>query len=196
MHNNNNNRADHTRDFASNRGERASSTPNDLPDSENDQEKLKPEETTIDLPDVKDIPGQEFVNGPSLDAIGDTTISSADEEGDAIFEVDDDEDFRSGTEGDVSRDERRTLAQSDYMPTRDEDNLQRAKMDNVDFQGESLNERSFGEERTGSDLDVPDESDQNSSDIRGAEDEENRFYSLGSDENDNAEHGDNAERGQ
>src|SRR6476469_7642076 len=159
MHNNNNNRTDPTRDFASNRGERASSAPNDLPDSENDQEKLKPEETIIDLPDVKDIPGQEFVNVPSLDAIGDTTISSADEEGENVFDSDDDENFPRGTEADVNRDERRTLAQSDYMPTRDEDNLQQARMDNVDFQGESLNERGFGEERSGRDLDVPDESE-------------------------------------
>jgi hypothetical protein len=36
----------------------------DLPDSPRDEEKLKNEETTIDLPDVKDIPGQEHVHPP------------------------------------------------------------------------------------------------------------------------------------
>jgi hypothetical protein len=45
------------------------------------------------------------------------------------------------------------------MPTRDEDNLQNARMDNVDFQNEPLNERSFGEERSGRDLDVPGNTD-------------------------------------
>jgi len=184
MHKNNNNRADTGREFGNNRGERASSAPNDLPDSENDREKLKPEETTIDLPDVKDIPGQEFVNAPPLGALGDTTISSSDEEGDSIFDEEDDEDFPRGTEADVSRDERRTLAQTDYLPSRDENNLREARMDNVDFQGESLNEKSFGEERSGRDLDVPDESEEGSTDATGEGDEENRFYSLGGDDND------------
>jgi hypothetical protein len=60
-----------------------------------------------------------------------------------------------GTEGDVSRDERRSLEDETYMPTRDENNLRNARMDNVDFQGEPLNERSFGDETSGADLDVP-----------------------------------------
>ncbi len=38
----------------------------DLPDSPHDAERLKPEETIIELPDVKDIPGQEFVHVPPL----------------------------------------------------------------------------------------------------------------------------------
>ena len=38
----------------------------DLPDSPRDKEELKSEETTIDLPDVKDIPGQEFIHPPNL----------------------------------------------------------------------------------------------------------------------------------
>jgi len=141
------------RDLNSNRGERSSSVPNDLPDSDNDREKLEPEETYIDLPDVKDIPGQEFVNVPPLDALGDTTIASDDEEGRRVFDTDDSEDLRRGNDADVSRDERKTLEQTDYLPTKDEDNLHNARMDNVDFQGEPLNERSFGEERSGRDLD-------------------------------------------
>ena len=62
-----------------------SSRPNDLPDSASDKEKLQPEETYIDLPDVKDIPGQEFVNAPPAGMLADTTISSDDEEGRGIF---------------------------------------------------------------------------------------------------------------
>ncbi|MGN6354832.1 MAG: hypothetical protein ACTHLB_15675 [Parafilimonas sp.] len=57
----------------------------DIHDSEKDKAKLEPEETTIDLPDVKDIPGQENVHVPELREMADTTISSDDEEGVGIF---------------------------------------------------------------------------------------------------------------
>ena len=177
-----NNRPDpNYREQNSNRMERNSTSPNDLPDNENDSKKLEAEETFIDLPDVKDIPGQEFVHVPPLGALGDTTISSDDEEGVSVFDNDEDEDLVS-EEINLSRDERKTLEQVDYMPTRDEDNLHNARMDNVDFQGEELNEKSFGEERSGSDLDMPRGSD---TDRRGEADEENRLYSLGSSDNDN-----------
>ena len=179
-HNRQHNQSDpNYRDQNSNRMERASSTPNDLPDNENDSKKLEAEETYIDLPDVKDIPGQEFVHAPSLGALADTTISSDGEEGKGIFDEEDDEDLISD-ESNISRDERNTLEQTDYMPTRDEDNLNNARMDNVDFQGDALNEKSFGEERTGSDLDIPRGSD---TDRRGVGDEENRLYSLGNSDN-------------
>ncbi|MFL5740989.1 MAG: hypothetical protein ACJ75B_12275 [Flavisolibacter sp.] len=146
---------DQGRDLNANRLERESSLPNDLPDSAGDQEKLQPDETYIDLPDVKDIPGQEFVHVPAVSAIGDTTISSDDEEGRDVFDRDDSESFRRGNSADVGRDEKRALDQTDFLPTRDEQNLQDARMDNVDFQNEPLNERSFGEQRSGSDMDIP-----------------------------------------
>src|SRR4030095_13800723 len=57
----------------------------DLTDSPRDQEKLKNEEATLDLPDVKDIPGQEHVHVPRPGEFADTTISSADEEGDNVW---------------------------------------------------------------------------------------------------------------
>ncbi len=52
----------------------------DLTDSPSDQERLKPEATTIALPDVDDIPGQENIHVPPLGELADTTVSSADEE--------------------------------------------------------------------------------------------------------------------
>lgn len=52
----------------------------DLTDSPSDQERLKPEITTIDLPDVDDIPGQENIHVPPLGELADVTISSDDEE--------------------------------------------------------------------------------------------------------------------
>jgi hypothetical protein len=177
------------RDITTNRLERKSSTPNDLPDSKEDAEKLRSEETFIDLPDVKDIPGQEFVHAPPMGSLGDTTISSDDEEGTRIFDRDDSEDLRRGTDGDVSRSERKALEQIDYLPTQDEDNLQNARMDNVDFQNEPLNEKGFGEERSGRDLDVPGNTDETETDAMGQGDEENKYYSLGSSDNDNVTEG-------
>ncbi len=58
---------------------------NDLPDSPHDEERMKPEEVILDLPDVKDIPGQEHIHVPSLGMLADTTISSDDEEGIGLF---------------------------------------------------------------------------------------------------------------
>jgi len=189
--NRNNNRPDpNTRDMNANRLERTSSTPNDLPDSREDREKLKTEETFIELPDVKDIPGQEFVNTPPAGVLGDTTISSADEEGINVFDRGDAEDLRrTGNDADVSRGERRALEQIDYMPTADENNLQDARMDNVDFQNEPLNEKGFGEERTGDDLDIPGSTDETRTSSLGQGDEENKYYSLGSADNDNVTEG-------
>ena len=181
---NNHEVAGSARDLNDNRAESRSSTPNDLPDSDADREKLQPEETTIDLPDVSDIPGQENITVPPLGELADTTISSADEEGEGIFEDDDtDVELRMGTSADVSNDERRALADTEHMPARDADNLRNARMDNVDFEGERLNERSFGEEKSGKDLDVPGTSADNLNEEIGEEDEENNEYSLGGDNN-------------
>jgi hypothetical protein len=75
-------------EVSENEQERQSSVPNDLPDSPQDRERLQPEETIIELPDVKDIPGQEFVHVPPLGELADTTISSDDEEGVGLFDDD------------------------------------------------------------------------------------------------------------
>lgn len=168
-----------TRDFTTNRVERNSSIPNDLPDSENDRKELQQEESFIDLPDVKDIPGQEFVNAPPPEALGDTTISSDDEEGTGVFDENETENLGRGTDAAISRDERITLENVDYMPTKDEDNLYQASMDDTDFEGEQLNEKSFGKERSGDDLDVPGAEEDNRDEQAGSEDEENNEYSLG-----------------
>lgn len=69
----------------------AESTSSDLPDNQHDLDRMQPEETVIDIPDVEDIPGQEFIHPPKMESFSDTTISSADEEGEGIFDVDDEE---------------------------------------------------------------------------------------------------------
>ncbi len=65
--------------------EQQSSVPFDLPDSPADREKLQPEETVINLPDVSDIPGQENITVPQMGEFSDTTASSDDEEGTRVF---------------------------------------------------------------------------------------------------------------
>lgn len=166
----------------------------DLTDPVRDQERLKPDEATIDLPEVKDIPGQEHVHVPPLGELADTTISSDDEEGagllDELNEEEEDEDniIRMGTDSDISSQDREALERSDdFMPTRDEENLARASMDNTDFDGEPLNEAAFGQERTGKDLDTGGVDEDDANEEIGEEDEENNQYSLGSDRNENNE---------
>lgn len=189
MDNNRNNNDSAQREPNSNRLEGRSSVPGDLPDSEKDRKEMQTEETFIDLPDVKDIPGQEFVHVPALNSLGDTTTASDDEEGRDVFDLDDSEGFVPGTEADVSRDQRKALEQTDYMPTRDEDNLVRARMDNADFENEPLEEKGFGEIKTASDLDVPGSENDDLDENIGEEDEENNDYSLGSAANDDVTEG-------
>ena len=168
--------------MTNNRLENQSSIPGDLPDSPEDREKLQAEESTIDLPDVKDIPGQEFVHVPRVGEMADTTASSADEEGDRIWGRDDRVSAAPGSEDfDVKPDELEALRDTTYMPTRDEDRLRAARMDNVDFQGEPLNEESFGEGQmlSAADLDTDTAPDETLTDAMGQGDEENKDYSVG-----------------
>ena len=166
------------------RAERSSSVPNDLPDSDRDRAALESEEVVMDLPDVKDIPGQEFVHAAPLGELADTTIASADEEGANIVGLNDDDgdadDDTAGSGGNVSREERQALADDTYMPTRDENNLRQARMDNVDFEGEPLNEESFGtgQQLSGAGLDTGDMPDETSTDSMGQGDEENKHFSV------------------
>ena len=152
----------------------------DLKDPARDEQKLKNEEVTLDLPDVKDIPGQEHVHPPNPGEYADTTISSADEEGDNIWRNEDISDDSSA----VSETERRLLDDSaNDMPTRDEQSLRRASLDSTDNEGESLNEKSSFNAISGSDLDVPGSGDDDTHEDIGEEDEENNPYSLGGDDN-------------
>lgn len=178
------------RDATNNRLEGRSSIPGDLPDSEKDKKELEQEETTINLPDVKDIPGQEFVNTPRAGSLADTTAASDDEEGRQVFDAQERDDFETGTRSDVRPAQKAALDHVDYMPTPDEDNLVRARMDSKDFQGEPLNEKGFQQdERTGDDLDVPGRKDETTTTSLGQGDEENDYYSYGSASNDNMNEG-------
>lgn len=155
----------------------------DLQDTPRDIARLQPDKATLDLPDVKDIPGQEFIHPPALDELADTTIASDDEEGVGLFGDDEDDDtlIQMGTESDIPKQDKELLQQGDErMPAEEEERIKRATLDDTDNEGEPLNEKSST--RTGRDLDTSgvDEDDRNES--VGEEDEENNAYSLGGDE--------------
>jgi hypothetical protein len=117
--------------------------------------------------------------GPETDAMR-TTNSRTAEIG-APQDVDNDDlGLRPGTDADVSPDEARALASTDRGTT-DSDNLRRAALDDRDFEGEPLNEASFGPAHTSGDLDIPDETDETNTESMGQGDEENKYYSLGGD---------------
>lgn len=63
----------------------------DIHDPARDEEKLRPGSAVMDLPEVKDIPGQENVHVPPLGELADITASSDDEEGRGIFDDDQEE---------------------------------------------------------------------------------------------------------
>src|SRR6187402_3452970 len=113
----------------------------DLPESKRDKELLKPDEGTLDLPDVKDIPGQEHVRPLPPGEMADTTISSADEEATKLLDTD--EDILMDKELNVSKTERDLLQRSsESMATSDDEQLNAAALDNTDDEGEKLNESS------------------------------------------------------
>lgn len=151
----------------------------DLPDSPHDRQRMQPEETILDLPDVKDIPGQEHINVPPIGEMADTTISSDDEEGKGLLDVEEDEVMATLYDANVTKDETELLANAaDTMPTDDQMALQQAQLDQEDSDGESLNESS---DLSGSDLDVPGSEDDDANEEIGEEDEENNPYSLSDD---------------
>lgn len=178
----------------------------DLHDSPQDEEKMKPEIVVMDLPDVADIPGQEKIRVPNIQSMQDTTISSDGEEGAGIFDDDDEDDtqdtviddeevvnddeFVTGNEADVTPEEVTMLQRADEdMPTDDDIRLRRAELDPTDNEGDPLNEASLADDVSGSDLDIAGADSDDPMEEIGEEDEENNFYSLGSDSNDNITEG-------
>ena len=146
----------------------------DLKDPLKDERKMQPEEATLDLPDVKDIPGQEHVRPPKMKEFADVTISSDDEEGKGIFE---EEEIEMDSDTNVSAVEKDLLQKSSAgFDTNDEKQLRDAKLDTVDNEGDPLNERN---DLAANDLDVPGSEEDDANEEIGEEDEENNPYSLG-----------------
>lgn len=150
----------------------------DIKDNQHDEERMQPEEVILDLPDVKDIPGQEHVHVPQFGEMADTTISSADEEGEGLFDDDDDDSVARDDSNEVRREEKEFLEDSSInMNTEDDLALKQAAVDNVDSDGELLNEASGGN-TSAIDLDVPGSEADDLLEEVGEEDEENNLYSL------------------
>jgi hypothetical protein len=149
----------------------------DLQDSPSDAEKMKSETMNMNLPDVKDILGQEHVHEVPLGDLADTTISSDDEEGTDIpgFNDEQDEDITSDTSVNVSQQEKDLLDEAGTAIP-DDQQLKQARLDNEDQEGEPLNEGSNS--YSGVDLDVPGAEDDDANEEIGEEDEENNDYSL------------------
>ena len=164
------------------------SKPNaDLAETADDKKHLQPDEGSLDLPEVKDIPGQEHIHVPNLKEYADTTISSDDEEGVGVLD-NDDESVVTG-ESNVTKQERQDLkdAANKNPYVKDEDNLARAQLDDMDEDGEILNEKT---NVSGSELDVPGSEADDADEEIGEEDEENNDYSLDSEhEDDSISHG-------
>jgi hypothetical protein len=164
----------------------------DLSDSRNDLERLKEDTSFIILPEVSDIPGQEYVSsiGP-LGEMGDTTAASDDEEGikagKDITEEDDDIEIVMGTEADVTDEDLILLGAKDQdLDDGDDELISTEGLDDTDFDGDPLNEAASDIFSTGDDLDIPGTEPTNTvADASGLGDEENDYYSLGSDDNDN-----------
>ena len=146
----------------------------DLPETDHDKKQLEPDEGILDLPEVKDIPGQEHVRPFLPGEMEDTTISSADEEANELLDVD--EDILADKETNVTKVERDLLQRSsESMSTADDQQLNRAALDKTDDDGTPLNEKV---NLSGSDLDVPGSEADDANEKIGEEDEENNAYSL------------------
>ncbi len=158
----------------------------DLPDSPDDKKEMRePEMTFVDLPDVKDIPGQENIVPAPLGEMADETTASSDEEGDELFADDIDTEIEASPGSNVSPTEKEDLQMStDSMSTKDDINLREAALDNTDDEGSQLNEGNFSNDMSGADLDVPGAEDDDDDEAIGEEDEENNEYSLGGDNHD------------
>ena len=120
----------------------------DIQDSPEDQERLKPDEALMDLPEIKDIPGASRSGKNSSLLPGDTTISSADEEADDLLEDNDDLDDTN-----VSPLEKKLLRDS-FDPSYDTDlPVGSISLDEKDNEGESLEEAGQEKDLFGKDLD-------------------------------------------
>src|SRR6478736_1624509 len=66
--------------------QKATGNKEDLTDSKKDQKQMKSEDIIMDMPEVKDIPGQENIKVPRMREMEDVTVSSDGEEGVGILD--------------------------------------------------------------------------------------------------------------
>ena len=91
------------------------------------------------------------------------------------------------TDADVTNEDLQLLSAADQNRDMDDQDLEEAKLDNTDEDGDPLNEviNTYGQ--AGADLDVPGSEEDDANEDIGEEDEENNYYSLGGDNHENLE---------
>jgi hypothetical protein len=120
----------------------------DISDSPEDENKLKPEETLFDLPELKDIPGAKRSGKSAGQMPGDITISSADEEAVDLLNG-----RTNPDDSNISPLEKKLLSES-FDPSYDTDlPIDSLSLDNRDEDGEQLEEGSLDKDLFGKDLD-------------------------------------------
>jgi hypothetical protein len=131
---------------------------------------------TIDLPEVKDIPGQEHIKPPRIGEMADSTPSSAGEEGEGLLDNinKNEEEIMTGDEN-VSEEERILLERSDRPVTEETADLEKLALDATDEE-DLLNEAGDPLDM-GKDLDIPGSELDDENEAIGEEDEENNAYS-------------------
>jgi hypothetical protein len=134
------------------------------------------EKITIDMPEVKDIPGQEHVKPPRMREMEDTTISSDGEEGKGILDDLNETDELTDDSTNVSSEERKLLEATERSYQAPETKAAKdATLDKTDGE-DPLNEG--GEPLDmGEDLDIPGSELDDENEEIGEEDEENNPYS-------------------
>ena len=160
------------------------SNPNKLSadfDSKDDRDKMKPQSLEINIPDAKDIPGQENIVPPSAGEFADQTASSQRAEGDDLFDNELDKAIRNDPETNVTNQEREDLSRAANDMPGDDEGLREAALDDTDEDGTLLNEEGLDRSVSGDDLDVPGSELDDADEKIGEEDEENNDYSLGGD---------------
>ena len=120
----------------------------DIHDSPRDEEELKRDTGSLDLPDVKDIPGQENIVPPRLKEFSDTTVSSADEENLTSNAPKDEA-------SDVTDEEIKLLDKAYEQDPMEGVDLDELALDDKDEEGEPLNEGDMEDDLFGEDLDSP-----------------------------------------
>lgn len=161
------------------------STPSKLSDeidSKEDREKMKQEPVEINIPDLEDVTGLDRIPPASSGDMGDLTTSSADEEGDHLFNDDLDKKIKKNPGTNVSAKEKKLLRRASHNVGEDDKELREAALDSTDEDGTPLNVGSFDRNISPSDLDVPGAGLDDADEDIGSEDEENNEYSLGGDD--------------
>lgn len=132
-------------------------------------------EIIMDMPEVKDIPGQEHVRPPQMEEMKDTTASSSGEEGEGLLDDLNTDEPVTDNKTNVSRSEKELLKQADRPPSDESRSLRGLILDQTDGE-DPLNEEADPLD-LGEDLDIPgSELDDDNEDL-GEEDEENNSYS-------------------